>query len=102
MIIFYQNLMFIIIIDLFDLNSIYLKEKGQIKIEFIGKIEKKKIKYKTMGNYSFIIEMKNNISFKSTIKMNKNIENGNLCILKIKKIKGNNSTIFNCLKKIMY
>ena len=86
----------------FDLNSIYLKKKGQIKKEFIGKIEKKKIKYKTMGNYSFIIEMKNNISFKSTIILNKNIENGDLCILKIKKIKGNNSTIFNCLKKIMY
>ena len=84
----------------FDLNGIYLKKKGQIKKEFIEKLEKKKIKYKKISNYSFFVEIKNDISFESEIKMNKN-QGGNICVLKIKKIKGNNSTIFNCLKKIV-
>ena len=85
----------------FDLNGIYLKKKGQIKKEFIEKLEKKKIKYKKISNYSFFIEMKNDISFESEIKMNKN-QGNNVCVLKIKKIKGNNNTIFNCLKKIVF
>ena len=85
----------------FDLNGIYLKKKGQIKKEFIEKLEKKKIKYKKISNYSFFIEMKNDISFESEIKMNKN-QGNNFCVLKIKKIKGNNNTIFNCLKKIVF
>ena len=85
----------------FDLNGIYLKKKGQIKKEFIEKLEKRKIKYKKISNYSFFIEMKNDISFESEIKMNKN-QGNNVCVLKIKKIKGNNNTIFNCLKKIVF
>ena len=86
-------------VEPFDLNSIFLKKKGIIKKEFLEKLEKKNIKYKKISNYGFVIEMKNNISFESVIKMSKNSEN-KICILKIKKIKGNNSLIFDCLKKI--
>ena len=86
-------------VEPFDLNSIFLKKKGIIKKEFLEKLEKKNIKYKKISNYGFVVEMKNNISFESVIKMSKNSEN-KICILNIKKIKGNNSLIFDCLKKI--
>ena len=89
-------------IEPFDLNNFYFKKKGEIKKELIEKFEKKKIKLKKIGNYSFIAELKNEISFELEIKGNKNSIGNNICILKIKKIKGSNISIFNCLKKILY
>ena len=86
-------------VEPFDLNSISLKTKGIIKKEFLQKLKKKNIKYKKISNYGFVVEMKNDISFESVIKMCKNSEN-KICILKIKKIKGNNSLLFDCLQKI--
>ena len=85
-------------IEPFDLNSICLKKKGEIKKEFIEKLEKRKIKYKKISNYCFVVEMKKDICFETEITKNKNNTVGNICILKIKKIKGNNESIFNCLK----
>ena len=89
------------IIEPFDLNNIYLKKKGEIKKDFIEKLEKKKIKYKKINNYCFMVEMKNDICFESEITINKT-EVGNICILKIKKIKGNNASIFTCLKSYKF
>ena len=84
----------------FNLNNIYLKKKGTIKKELLQKFEKTKIKLKKLGNYNFLADFKNDISFELDIKENKKIGD-NICTIKIKKLKGNNSSIFNCLKKIL-
>jgi 5'-AMP-activated protein kinase catalytic alpha subunit len=88
-------------IDPFDLNSIFLKKKGQIKEEFLEKIEKKKIKHKKLGNYLFVIELKKDISIEVYIEGNKGLLFNNIGFLKIKKIKGSTNSICNCLKKIL-
>ena len=88
-------------IDPFDLNSIFLKKKGQIKEEFLEKIEKKKIKHKKLGNYLFVIEFKKDISIEVYFEGNKGLLFNNIGFLKIKKIKGSTNSICNCLKKIM-
>ena len=88
-------------IEPFDLNSIYLNKKGLLKKELLENLEKKKIKHKKIGNYIFVIELKKDTSIELDIKGNKDLLYDNICILKIKKIKGNHNNIFNCLKKII-
>ena len=85
----------------FDLSSIYLNKKGIIKKDLLQKIEKARIKLKKLGNYNFQVDIKNDISFEIDIRENKKITD-NVCFIKIKKVKGNNSSIFNCLRKILY
>ena len=61
---------------------------------------KKKNKYKKIGNYAFIIELKKDAIIESCIKGYKDMFS-NVCILKLKKIKGSNYNIYNYLKKIL-
>ena len=87
-------------IDPFDLNNIYFKKKGIVKKELLEKLEKKKIRCKKLGNYWFSAQLKNDASVEFEIKGFKNSSN-NICVLKIKKVKGTNYSIFNYLKKIL-
>ena len=87
-------------IEPFDLNNIYFKKKGIVKKELIEKLEKKKIRCKKLGNYWFSAQLKKDISAEFEIKGFKNSSN-NLCVLKIKRLKGTNNSIFNYLKKIL-
>ena len=89
-------------IDPFDLNNIYFKKKGILKKELLEKLEKKKIRCKKLGNYWFSAQLKKDasIEFEFEIKGFKNSLN-NLSVLKIKKVKGTNNSIFNYLKKVL-
>ena len=87
-------------IDPFDLNNIYFKKKGILKKELLEKLEKKKIRCKKLGNYWFSAQLKKDASIEFEIKGFKNSSN-NICVLKIKKVKGTNNSIFNYLKKIL-
>lgn len=87
-------------IDPFDLNNIFLKKKGIVKKELIEKLEKRKIRYKKLGNYWFSAQLKKDISAEFEIKGFKNSGN-NICVLNIKRINGTNNSIFNYLKKIL-
>ena len=89
-------------IDPFDLNNIYFKKKGILKKELLEKLEKKKIRCKKLGNYWFYAQLKKDasIEFEFEIKGFKNSLN-NLSVLKIKKVKGTNNSIFNYLKKVL-
>ena len=89
-------------IDPFDLNNIYFKKKGLVKKELLENLEKKKIRCKKLGNYWFSAQLKKDasIEFEFEIKGFKNSLN-NLSVLKIKKVKGTNNSIFNYLKKVL-
>ena len=87
-------------IDPFDLNNIYFKKKGILKKELLEKLEKKKIRCKKLGNYWFSAQLKKDATVEFEIKGFKNSSN-NICVLKIKKVKGTNNSIFNYLKKIL-
>ena len=87
-------------IDPFDLNNLYLKKKGLVKKELLENLEKKKIRCKKLGNYWFSSELKKDASVEFEIKGFKNSSN-NICVLKIKRVKGTNNSIFNYLKKIL-
>lgn len=87
-------------IDPFDLNNIYFKKKGILKKDLLEKLEKKKIRCKKLGNYWFSAQLKKDASIEFEIKGFKNSSN-NICVLKIKKVKGTNNSIFNYLKKIL-
>jgi hypothetical protein len=87
-------------IDPFDLNNIYFKKKGLVKKELLENLEKKKIRCKKLGNYWFSAELKKDASVEFEIKGFKNSSN-NICVLKIKRVKGTNNSIFNYLKKIL-
>ena len=87
-------------IDPFDLNNIYFKKKGLVKKELLENLEKKKIRCKKLGNYWFSAQLKKDASVEFEIKGFKNSSN-NICVLKIKRVKGTNNSIFNYLKKIL-
>ena len=93
----------------FDLNLAYIKPRNVLKEDLINLFEKHKIKYRSMSNTKFMVELKKEevslgIKFdKLNINQDDNDNNNiRISLIKIKRINGNYQSDIKAFEKIIY